>query len=174
MCGCLSCATPSLGTWPATQACALTGNRTGDLLVHRPALNPLSDTSQGSLFLTTNIFQQASIISKQRGKMNWQCTKPHALFLAAGTQYMSWDRNTSITIQSFKKKTIVLFILPAAKEQEKCPSPKGDFSPKVSQNSARVSLAAVAPTWSAGASQRRDTASDEKNCSSWRQAMCID
>ena len=29
MCGCLSCA-PSLGTWPATQACALTGNRTGN------------------------------------------------------------------------------------------------------------------------------------------------
>ena len=25
---------PPLGTWPATQACALTGNRTGDFLVH--------------------------------------------------------------------------------------------------------------------------------------------
>ena len=35
-----------LGTWPATQACALTGNRTGDPLVHRPALNPLSYTGQ--------------------------------------------------------------------------------------------------------------------------------
>ena len=35
------------GTWPTTQACALTGNRTGDLLVCRPALNPLSHTSQG-------------------------------------------------------------------------------------------------------------------------------
>ena len=38
---------PSLGTWPATQACALTGNRTRDPLVHRLALNPLSHTSQG-------------------------------------------------------------------------------------------------------------------------------
>ena len=38
---------PLLGTWPATQACALTGNQTGDALVHRPALNPLSHTSQG-------------------------------------------------------------------------------------------------------------------------------
>ena len=38
---------PLLGTWPATQACALTGNRTGDLLVHRPALIPLSHASQG-------------------------------------------------------------------------------------------------------------------------------
>ena len=39
---------PHLGTWPATQACALTGNWTGDLLVHRPALHPLSHISQGS------------------------------------------------------------------------------------------------------------------------------
>ena len=38
---------PSPGTWPATQACALTGNRTGEPLVRRPALNPLSYTSQG-------------------------------------------------------------------------------------------------------------------------------
>ena len=37
---------PLLGTWPATQACALTGNRTIDALFHRPALNPLSYTSQ--------------------------------------------------------------------------------------------------------------------------------
>ena len=41
---------PLLGTWPATQACALTGNRTGNPLVHRPALNPLSYTSQGTFF----------------------------------------------------------------------------------------------------------------------------
>ena len=38
---------PLLGTWPTTQACALTGNITSDPLVHRPALNPLSHTSQG-------------------------------------------------------------------------------------------------------------------------------
>ena len=38
-----------LGTWPATQACVLTGNRTGDPLVHRPMLNPLSYTSQGTI-----------------------------------------------------------------------------------------------------------------------------
>ena len=46
MCGCLS-HTPLLGTWPATQACALTGNRTSDPLVRRPVLNPLSHSSQG-------------------------------------------------------------------------------------------------------------------------------
>ena len=43
---------PQLGTWLTTQTCALTGNRTRDPLVHRPALNPLSHTSEGlcSLF----------------------------------------------------------------------------------------------------------------------------
>ena len=43
----LPLARPLLGTWPTTQACALTGNRTGHPLGHRPALNPLSHTSQG-------------------------------------------------------------------------------------------------------------------------------
>ena len=43
----LSLARPQLGTWPTTQACALTGNQTSDLLLRRPVLNPLSHTSQG-------------------------------------------------------------------------------------------------------------------------------
>ena len=38
---------PKLGTWPATQACALTRNLTSDPLVRRLALGPLSHTSQG-------------------------------------------------------------------------------------------------------------------------------
>ena len=37
------------GTWLTTQACALTGNQIGDLLVHRPALSPLGHPSQGVL-----------------------------------------------------------------------------------------------------------------------------
>ena len=49
MCGFLS-HTPALGTWPTTQACALTGNQTSDPLVSRLALNPLSHSSQGSTF----------------------------------------------------------------------------------------------------------------------------
>ena len=36
MCGCL--ALSLLGTWPATQALALTGNQTGNPLLHRLAL----------------------------------------------------------------------------------------------------------------------------------------
>ena len=38
---------PQLGTWPVTQARALIGNHISDPLVRRPALNPLSHTSQG-------------------------------------------------------------------------------------------------------------------------------
>ena len=45
---CLMC--PGLGTGPAIQACALTGNWTHDPLVHRSELNPLSHTSQGIFF----------------------------------------------------------------------------------------------------------------------------
>ena len=36
-----------LGTWPATQACALTGDRTSDPLVCRLTFSPLSPTSEG-------------------------------------------------------------------------------------------------------------------------------
>ena len=45
---------PLLGTWPATQACTLTGNQTGNPLVHRLALNPLSHTSKGLLLSYMN------------------------------------------------------------------------------------------------------------------------
>ena len=43
----LSLAHLQLGMWPAIQACALTGNPTSDLSVHKLVLNPLSHTSQG-------------------------------------------------------------------------------------------------------------------------------
>ena len=53
----LPLARPLVGTWPATQACALTGNITGNPLVCRPAFSPLSHTSQGCSFLfLKNIF----------------------------------------------------------------------------------------------------------------------
>ena len=45
---------PELGTWPATQFCALTGNLPRDFSVPRLALNPVSHTSQGEKFCKTN------------------------------------------------------------------------------------------------------------------------
>ena len=44
---------PLLRTWPATQACALTGNWTSDPFVHSLALSPVNHTSQGKFFITT-------------------------------------------------------------------------------------------------------------------------
>ena len=38
---------PTGDSGPQTQACGPTGNQTSDPLVRRPALNPLSHTSQG-------------------------------------------------------------------------------------------------------------------------------
>ena len=47
---------PQLGTWPATQPYALTGNWTGDLSVCRQMFNSLSHTSQGN---TPKLFEKA-------------------------------------------------------------------------------------------------------------------
>ena len=38
---------PPAGDLAHNQVCTLTGNGTGDAMVHRPTLNPLSYTSQG-------------------------------------------------------------------------------------------------------------------------------
>ena len=46
---------PQQGTWPTTQACALTGNGTGDPSICRPAVNPLSHTGQGRMCTTYSI-----------------------------------------------------------------------------------------------------------------------
>ena len=63
---CLPLAHPWPGTWPATQACALTGNQTSNLSVHRPMLNPLNHSSQGSVgtVLKKNIFLTFFLFSK--------------------------------------------------------------------------------------------------------------
>ena len=56
----LSFTCPQLGTWLRTQVHALTGNRPGDPLVHRPTLNLLSYTSQGlvTFFLLLSNFKK--------------------------------------------------------------------------------------------------------------------
>ena len=51
----LSLAGPQVGTWPATQASALTESPTSDLSIHRLALNTLSHISQGQFFNKTVI-----------------------------------------------------------------------------------------------------------------------
>ena len=71
MCGCISHALRS------TQACALTGNRTGDPLVFRPVLSPLSHTSQGySLFFDISS-HTLSWVNFEKFKNNSVCFKCH-------------------------------------------------------------------------------------------------
>ena len=50
--GCLSCA-PQLGTWPATQACSLIGNQTGDALVHRLASTQSTEPHQAGQIINS-------------------------------------------------------------------------------------------------------------------------
>ena len=61
---------PLLWTWPATQACARTGNQTSYPLVRSPVLSPLSYTSQG-LFLI--LYQPPGMLCSWDGvgKLGW-------------------------------------------------------------------------------------------------------
>ena len=61
---------PQPGTWPATQASALTGNRTSDPLFRRSVLNPLSHTSQGR-FILFYLTQKYSKIHINLHYMSW-------------------------------------------------------------------------------------------------------
>ena len=55
---------PLLGPWTTTQECVLTRNRTSNTLVGRPALNPLSHSSQGSLCIH---YEHLKLAKLQRG-----------------------------------------------------------------------------------------------------------
>ena len=68
-----------LRTWPATQACALTRNWTGDPLVCRLSLNPLSHTSQG-LFILFNVPFSPHILT---------ATSPYCR-VQAGNSWVKW------------------------------------------------------------------------------------
>ena len=57
---------PLLGTWPATQACALTGNPADDPLVGRLVLSPLSRARQGR-----SRFQCVSFLAVEHHRAVW-------------------------------------------------------------------------------------------------------
>ena len=65
----LPLACPLLGTGPETQACAPTGNRTGDSLVPRSMLNPLSYNSQRKYL---QILTTQSMCSQMLWGKKWQ------------------------------------------------------------------------------------------------------
>ena len=60
---------PQLGTWPTTQACALTGNRTSGLLVLGMMPNPLNHTGQGSLlYLHSSLASRGEREDERKGR----------------------------------------------------------------------------------------------------------
>ena len=77
---------PQLGSWPTTQARALTGNSTSDALVLRLAQKPLSHTSQGN---NQKLLKQFNL-----GAILW----PSLLFLTLG------DCKILITFQGLLEK----------------------------------------------------------------------
>ena len=72
----LPLAYPQPGAWPTTQACALTGNKTSDLLVCRSVLNALSHTIQGQRYnlkrnhLLQYVFLRNYFVGLQKVKSN--------------------------------------------------------------------------------------------------------
>ena len=66
---------PRPGTWPATQACVLTRNRTSNLWVHRLVLNPLSHASRGSISHTHAITLQAELLGHMATRTVFGVTK---------------------------------------------------------------------------------------------------
>ena len=80
-----------LGTWPATQACVLTGNRTSDSLLYRLALNPLSHTSQGSK--GPHLIQYMHFLLSRRLALTFE--KEHPLIVGVGTWWAERKKNIS-------------------------------------------------------------------------------
>ena len=81
VCGCFS-RTPYWGPGPQTQACALTGNPSSDLLVHRLALHLLSHTSQGPFCFYKPLyghFQGVIQIGFPACRRKWATHKPDKL-----------------------------------------------------------------------------------------------
>ena len=79
-----------LGTWLATEACALTGNCTGDPLLRRPILSPLSHTGQGrnvSFLRMCHLSLLDSLLSSS--PLPWRCHSSRPFFELRDEEYKS-------------------------------------------------------------------------------------
>ena len=89
---------PPLGTQPATQACGLSRNQISDFLVHRPALNPLSHTSQGRFYYSYIFREKGREREKHRCEtetsIGWLLYVPH-LGLNLQPRHVPWQNQTS-------------------------------------------------------------------------------
>ena len=62
-----------LGTWPATQACAMTGNRTRE--PSQPTLHPLSHSSQGGLQLLNGVWNSWDCCGEESNSVHFKFQK---------------------------------------------------------------------------------------------------
>ena len=78
---------PWLETWPRTQECALTGNRTSDPLVFRMAPNPLSHTNQGEKLIFSGKISWSIVIMKS---WSWKISGSRLHLTLSWYLYNSW------------------------------------------------------------------------------------
>ena len=129
----LPLARPPLGTQPITQACALTGNRTSNPLVLRPALNPLSCTSQGSFLFLKKMYRLTWERERNIGLSAYLCI--HRLLLVCALTG-AWTHDPGVSGQrsnclSYPARAWVSFI------SFSCPAVLARISRKVSNRSGR-------------------------------------
>ena len=93
---------PLLGTWPATQACGLDWESTSNPLVCRPVLNPLSHTSQGSMFIWTCIIYQA--LGQAPKQDSWSKSKLANVTELGCGEVWNLNQNMDSTIQILTSK----------------------------------------------------------------------
>ena len=113
---------PLLGTWPATQACALTGNGTGDPLVCRPVLNPLRHNSQGPFLLIlypTSLERPSLLILIKAGPPSPVLLSQHTSEPLVNTYLLIYRLSLSLDYKLHQGRNSVLFIVtyPASNTQ---------------------------------------------------------
>lgn len=118
---------PFLGARDLTYCCLSLQGRNSGLKVVSAHNALLSRGAHFSLVLTTHVFQQGSIISKQKGKINRKFGKLYVLFPVADTQYTSLKGMHQLLYNCLRKRQLSYSSYLAASENEKSPSPRKDF-----------------------------------------------
>ena len=120
---------PLLRTWPATQACALTGNRTGDSSLCRVALNPLSHTSQGKSQRSElcTLTQSCQSLPKSVSLSE----HPHQRSAHKKEPSFSKCASSSLQLPSFKAHAIDVSVAPVATANSAAVSAPGHRGPVV-------------------------------------------
>ena len=113
---------PQLGTWPATQTCALTGNQTSYLSGHRPALNSTGPHQPGQCLLKNLYFIDYAITvvliflplcpSTQQPPLPQAIPTP--VFMSMGHMYKFFGYSISYTVLHIPMaNSVTTFLIPS-------------------------------------------------------------